>query len=1114
MNTIERLTLTTELHTAELRQIVARSSTLHERLDLQRFSPQPIEATLLQSRLDAWGQAIAKGNSQQFQRCLAWDGITLEQAKQAVMPVELRQDAPLPIWAKSLSEILKIAADSGRQAQPLPHRFQDQAYPLPFEEILTPFVLFAQRQLSDRAGRSYQRLTDLAHAVLERALLGQLIDLAAQALDLTFKNWRLGQQSSFARLLTQIGGASDRNFYRQFVQAMLQGQLVSFLGEYTVLARLLMRLTQLWIEAQHEFLQRLNTDWETIGDRFGKDISASQVVAIQTHLSDPHRGGRSVMTLRIGADLPLVYKPKDLGIDRAYNDLLVWFNEQGCPLPFKPLEVIDRDGYGWVEFVQPLSCDTITQIEHHYQRAGMLLCLAYVLEATDCHHENLIANGEHPVLIDTETLLQPRPEVESSGQLRTAHSLAIDQIANSVARTALLPSWEQEDDAGSSFDYSGLGSHARLNRTYKGLQWTAVNTDQMALKLQDILIQPALDHVPMLNGQPVKLGDWIEAVVAGFKQMYHFLQAKQDLLLAADSPLQAMANQPIRFLFRRTNTYAKILKHLAHPGYLRDGIDRSIRLELLKRSAASNDEKPKFWAFFQAERQQMEQLDIPFFTLQADQDVLTLPPDIQITEFFEGSGFQLMLERVRQLGSADLAMQIQYIYATLGLRTLSGHGATLESALLATEAEQGETQEIPDGILDKSALLAEAIAIARCLQDRVIQAPDGSVTWLSPQFSSQQERFEFQPTGTALYDGKLGIALFLAALESMTGDPAYRDLCLKALQEFQPTAHPASLPIRPHGANLNLGLSMGLASSIFGLTQISQFLSDDRLLALALEVASLVTPDVIAQDRYIDIMGGTTGALLSLLALYQVTAEPTVLERAIACGRYLLAQSVPTDRGRAWKTLNGRLLTGFSHGAAGIAYALLRLAQATGDAEFQAAAAEGIAYEQTCFLPDVNNWSDLRDFSQFVLATGNAAPPLMSSWCHGATGIGLARLGGLPVLDTEAIRQDIQTAIQATYTALDQKQEMVDQLCCGSMGRVDFLIAASDRLSKPELLADAKEQASQVVRYAKQRGGYVLEPALHSSIYVPGFFRGEAGIGYLLLRLINPQQFPSILLLQ
>lgn len=1115
--------VSTPLHAAILRRIVARSSTLYERLDANRFAPAPekIDAVLQSSRMDAWCEAIAKGEWDRFERCLSWDDMTLEQAQRAIQPVTLKEDAPLPDWTEALNQVFLIMAtlpenqafgqneDSPAPNAAIPYRWIDPQAPLPFQEIFTPFVLYAQRELSRRTGAAYDRLTEVVHEVLERSLLGQLIDLAGQPLSLTFTSWRTGQQSSFGRFLTQMGGTLGRNLYLRFIEEMVQGQFIGFLEEYATLARLLTTLTTLWIEAQQEFIKRLDADWALIGEQFGKDISNAQVVAIQLELSDRHKGGRSVIAFRIGEDLPLIYKPKPLGIDRAYNDLLLWLNDQGCPLPFKVLQVIDRGDYGWVEYVISWHCADIEQVQRHYQRAGILLCLTYVLEATDCHHENLIASGEHPVLIDLETLLQPRLKIEFEN-LQSAHRIAIQQLANSVARTALLPVWEGEDDAASSFDYSGLGSQVQRTRTYKGLQWTAVNTDKMALTLQDIVIEPSFSHMPILDGKPTNLVQWIESVVEGFQQFYQFLLEKQSLLLAAESPFRAMAHPEIRFLFRRTNIYGKLLKQLNHPNSLKDGVDRSIYLEALKRSAAIEPQKPKFWLLIGVEREWMEQLDIPIFTLQANQNILTLPSQQRVEQFFEGSGYDWMWQRIQNLSPADLSMQVQYIRAMLGLRAITPHEMT------SRDQEQSTSGSVSDEVLDDAALLAEAIAIAQRLQERAIQAPDGSVTWLSPQYSLQHERFEFQPSNLSLYDGKVGIALFLAALSNMTGEAAYRELCLRALHDFRRAADLAvPEPVRDSNFHLNLGLSSGLASSMYALTCIGRFLADDELLAIALDMVHLVTPDVIAADTYLDILGGTTGMLLSLLTLYDITQEQIALEVAISCGQSLLSRSVPTKNGRAWKTLSGRLLTGFSHGAAGIAYALLKLAQVTGDRTYQTAAEEGIVYEQSCFLPTIGNWSDLRDFSDYLLATGSTElPPLMSSWCHGATGIGLGRLGGLPIADNTAIRQDVQTAIQTTYQTLEQKREMVDQLCCGSMGRVDFLITASDRLHQPEMLTNARAQVSQVVHLARQKGGYTAEPGLNHSIYVPGFFRGEAGIGYTLLRLIAPQQFPSILLIE
>ncbi len=1100
------------ISTDQLQSIVSRASSLFERLDRQIFSPSlETDEKLLQSRLDTWCQTVAKGNFEHFQQYLQWDGLNLETAKSAIAPVCLRHDAPLPNWAKTLSAVLNLAF-SHAATNPDPttsHRFLISQSPLPFEEILAPFVLFAQQELIAKTGESYQRLTDEVHGVFERSLLGQLIDIATQPLQIAFTSWRVAQQSSFTRLLTQTQELQSRSLYIRFVRDMLQGKLTSFFVEYAALARLLATTTELWVESQLEFLHHLDADWSEIAEKFNNGLPLGQVTSVQPLRSDPHRGRRSVITLKIEPNLRLVYKPKDLGIEQAYNQFLAWLNEQGSPLPLKTLQVINRDSHGWVEFVTSQACEDTAQIKRHYQRAGMLLCLVYVLDATDCHYENIIASGEHPVLIDTETVMQHRPKIESWANLQTAQQLAFHRVDNSVMRTALLPVWHPASNGNSGFDFSGLGSHNQETRHYKGLQWSSVNTDKMALNQKLLAIDPFLAHVPTLNGQPANLSDWIEAVVEGFEQMYRFLQEKQDLLLSPNSLLWTMAKQLVRFVFRPTNTYSRILKKLHSSEYLRDGVDRSIALEILKLTAAGATEKPKFWPLLQSERQQMEQLDVPFFSIYPDTDVLELSPDSRVEGFFQGSSFELVLERIKNLSKSDLAIQVDFIRNTLYLRMVPGQEiAAPEKPANQTSLRVQQSSEV---MLDESDLVAEVMAIARRLQERAIYAPDGSVTWLAPQFIAQQQRFQFQPTELGLFDGKLGIALFLAAVEHIKKDGEFRELCLGALQEFRQALSKIEQP-KGEFSNLNLGLSTGLGGWIYSLTKIGQFLNDDRLLADALNLAYSIVPEAITSDRSLDIAGGTAGTLLSLLALYQVVGDPVVLERACLIGRHLLAQSVITSNGRAWKTLDGGLLTGFSHGAAGIAYALLKLAQVTNDAEFRAAAAEAIAYEQSIFLPEVGNWPDLRDFSKFLQATAKSeSSSLMSSWCHGATGIGLARLGGLPMLETEAIHQDIQVAIKTTQKQLTQKQGIVNQLCCGQMGQIELLLCAANRLGKPDLLTNARVHALQIVQQARHKG-YYLEPALHSSVYVPGLFRGEVGIGYTLLRLTHLEQLPSILL--
>ena len=1098
---------------AQLVRLVTRASTLYERLDREvfSFSLEPVNEQLLQSRVEAWCQAVAKEDFDHFERCLQWDGLNIDQAKTALKSVCWRENAPLPDWAINFSSIIELA-DAAVAFETNPdkkskHRFLDLENPLPFEEILTPFVLFASSQLESKAGNCARRLTNQVQGILERKLLAQLIDTATKPLQLTFASWRSVYQSSLTRLLAQKQETKSNRFYIQFVREMLEGKLVDFFLEYSALARLLTIQTQLWVESQYEFLDRLNQDWSAIENTFGKGATLGKVIDIQPFLSDPHRGRRSVIGLKIEPNLRLIYKPKHLGIEKAYNELLIWLNQRDCSLPLKSLQIIDSKTHGWVEFVEGIPCKDQAEIDRHYQRVGMLLCLIYALDGTDCHYENFIASGEHPLLIDNETLMQHRLDIEFPVESRhTAQNLAFYQMANSVMRTAMLPSWHED------FDYSGLGSHQQQTRSSKGWQWSLINTDQMTLNLKESEISPPSNQIPTLNGEVTTLSDSIEQVVDGFDRMYRFLLERKDELLAKDSPLWKIAEQTVRFVFRATNIYFKIFDKLSAPEYLREGVDRSIGLEIIKRSAINENNKPIFWSILRAERQQMEQLDIPFFTTCPNKDILNLSTEKTLAGFFDSSSFKFVLNRIESLNEADLKMQLQLIEGSLYSRIIRIERKLTTSKQLDLQTPV-DVREKPKVTLDDSALFAEVMAIARRLQERAISASDGSVTWLAPQFVPQQEMFQYLPTNFSLYDGKLGIALFLAALQHITGDGEFRELCLGTLKEFRQTILNPEQTVKKSTSNWDLGFSNGLGGSIYALTKISQFLGDRSLIVDALNLARTIEPEMIQSDRFLDIISGAAGSILGLLALYEVTGEKFVLEAANHLGNHLLDRSEIASVGRAWKTIDSRFLTGFSHGAGGIAYVLLKLAKLTDNAEFHKAATEAIAYENSLFITSKGNWPDLRDFSKIVVEADRKSDLLtgMSSWCHGATGIGLARLGGLASFANESIDRDIEVAISTTKAHLNNRNGSLDHLCCGSMGQIEFLLCAVSLIGKRELITDAKVYASEILQQAKQKG-YYLEPALPASVYAPGFFRGESGIGYTLLRSIHLKRLPSILL--
>ena len=76
----------------DLAEIVERASTVDERLSGD-FSPAGGDEALVDERLEAWCQALGKGDWDRFERRLAWDGLDLETIRPALGPVRLREGA-------------------------------------------------------------------------------------------------------------------------------------------------------------------------------------------------------------------------------------------------------------------------------------------------------------------------------------------------------------------------------------------------------------------------------------------------------------------------------------------------------------------------------------------------------------------------------------------------------------------------------------------------------------------------------------------------------------------------------------------------------------------------------------------------------------------------------------------------------------------------------------------------------------------------------------------------------------------------------------------------------------------------------------------------------------
>ena len=244
-----------------------------------------------------------------------------------------------------------------------------------------------------------------------------------------------------------------------------------------------------------------------------------------------------------------------------------------------------------------------------------------------------------------------------------------------------------------------------------------------------------------------------------------------------------------------------------------------------------------------------------------------------------------------------------------------------------------------------------------------------------------------------------------------------------------------------------VGAFHGWGGMIYALTHLAALWRRPALLAEAEAMVERL-PDLIPRDETLDVIGGAAGCIGSLLALHHRAPSPRTLAVATQAGDWLLARARTQENGLAWVTpIPGvKPLTGFSHGAAGKAWALLELAAVTGAERFRTAAHAAMTYERGTFSPEAGNWPDLRDLAALGMAGGDGTQGFGNAWCHGAAGIGLARLRSLRHREDGATRAEVEVALRTT---LAEGFGGNHSLCHGDLGNLELLLLAGETLAEP-----------------------------------------------------------------
>ncbi|UFH52837.1 type 2 lanthipeptide synthetase LanM family protein [Spirosoma sp. KNUC1025] len=1041
-----------------------------------------------------WIKIVANGNINNFSKRLEWSNIKPDQLERFFDSKEGYNNKQLPSWIITLNDCLKNIPLSLSQTN---NNYNDllgeKESPQPFEEIFIPFILNGRNKLRKRLNDKYDLLSTAAHIQLEKSLLAWLCYINSFTMELEFSTYRSWNQSIIKSKLSNTDPSSSKTNYNDFILRMLNGEIIEYYKEYSMLAKFTGLAIEQWIESVKEFIERYEKDKKQIEKIFNNKQEIGRIIETSASLSDRHNGGRSVITVVCESGLKLVYKPKNLGIEKAYVGLLKLLHAYDSPIKFKLFKIIAHEDYGWMEFIEEIYPENELQANKYHKNAGGLLCITHMLGATDLHYENIIMSNEDPVLIDLETLLHPVASEESILNGTDALTQAENVLNNSAIRTGLLPRWIVDTEE-QVYDVSGFGKYIPQQYNITRPQWVHVNTDFMKIVKKEIEIK---SH-KVIKYDALSVEGFSEQIITGFEEMYNFLLRKKKNILNSPN-WKRLSNQKIRFVFRATKIYSTLLQNLLNPKLLRSGMIWSSHLDILYQGIVNYESKPFWWPLIEEEQRTLEQLDIPHFTASTGADFIQLNKTHKIEKYFNESSFQCATNKLKKSCKKDLLLQTELIRGSFQSRFA-------EKSYINPNIKHSINKQQKSYKLNQKIAIRTCISIAYHLKSKGITANDGSITWISQKFNSKTKKYQLEPISNDIYSGGSGIGLFFAALFKTTQKKEFRKLAIGSVNIALKQVQIKKNFIDENDA-LPTGGIVGYGSLIYAFLNIGLLCNEPALTDAAADVAKLVSKQLIERDKCYDVMHGSAGLILALVNLYKYKKEPYIVELINCAAEYLLnCREITASGHKVWPFNEGVFLTGFSHGAAGIAYSLIQAYKVTNNSLYKDAALGAIAYETSVFDTSENNWPDFRKPVDKI-ELGLEESKFMCTWCHGATGIGLARVGILDALDEKSILADINNAIKITKEHLNSP---MDHLCCGNFGRLELLLTASQKLSDNSLYTLALEQAGQITYLAQRSGSFRYNPHLG---YTPGFFQGISGIGYQLLRLTSPESIPSVLML-
>lgn len=856
---------------------------------------------------------------------------------------------------------------------------------------------------------------------------------------------------------------------------------------YPCLERMLMEVVENASNNYSLLLERLIADNNLIAEKFNSGKEMGEVEKVESSGSDSHKKGNSVFVISWSNGKKIVYKPHSLKTETAFQNFQDYISRH-CKLKAKEFTILNRGTYGWEEFIEYQTCKSKDEVKKYYYRVGMLIFCTYLLNVNDIHTENLIASGEYPVIIDSETIMGNKRGKNKKRAIEKVY----DQINESVLNSGILPLYKYAQN-GKGIDMSA--TNGKEGDVYPILVpiLQDVGLSTMHYEYQ-YPIRKKGNNCVSLNGKMMKPGWYVHSICEGFGDAYkEALKNKEELL----QYINIFRNLEVRHIVQDTQRYSMLLHTSYNPDFLQDGCSRQLFLCTILKNAK---EIQGSLEIAKLEIKDMLNMDVPYFYSNTSDTNLYGSEGERITGYFAESSFQHLRNKVEKLSEIDLERQLRYIKIILtDLNDLKVEKIKREMSLVL-----GGTTFNTEYSIKMNAVLK----LFDILQKDAIYGDDNEdVNWMGvkPIGEKGNSYWQIRPLGMYLYDGIGGITIFYHALNQYLCDEKLQKNC----DAFDKTLfqYTKDMLERTEGLEAeSTGAFAGEASIVYIYELLYSLTKKEDYLKYAKDHAEILKQSVI-YDQNNDIIYGNAGAIIVLVNLYHLTHDISYLEWANIAGNNL----VKNQQEGGWYNKDAEMLSGFSHGISGIMFALAILNKENDKWEYCRAINDGIICEDTMYVEGYNNWLDNRKEAQMQ---ADEESKFMAAWCHGAPGILLARSKMYNLLPEELetkslVWQDINQALVATekYGFSDN-----DCLCHGNLGNTEILLEYAKELKNGDMEKRYKEARTKIAQ-GILNDTYDCARSYLYGYKIPGFMTGISGMAYSLLRDICPD-LPCVLSLE